>query len=198
VSAIEKFIPIYQALMKLEQDRNKQLQDPRFAIYTLPYAICVGTIQGGNWASSVAESLKFEGRYGIAVDEDTAVARRLLEETVAQAAQADPWLRNHAPLVEWWGGQFGSAGIAVDHLLVTTVSTAYSDISGLMARLAGMTYGADMRLLVNEGHTPTVLFGPGDVRKAHQPDEYVPIAELEVATRTLALTALRFCGYYED
>ena len=60
-----------------------------------------------------------------------------------------------------------------------------------------MTYGADMRLLVNEGQTPTVLFGPGDVRNAHRPDEYVPVDELVVAVRTLALTALRFCGYEE-
>ena len=37
--------------------------------------------------------------------------------------------------------------------------------------------------------------GPGDVRLAHKPDEYVPIAELEIAVRTLALTALRFCGH---
>ena len=59
----------------------------------------------------------------------------------------------------------------------------------------GMTYGADMRLLVNEGRTPAVLFGPGDVRNAHQPDEYVPVAELITTVRTLALTALRFCGH---
>lgn len=58
-----------------------------------------------------------------------------------------------------------------------------------------MTYGADMRLLVNLGQTPSVLFGPGDVRVSHRPDEFVPIADLATATRTLALTALRFCGY---
>jgi acetylornithine deacetylase len=57
-----------------------------------------------------------------------------------------------------------------------------------------MTYGADMRLLVHEGRTPTILFGPGDVRDAHRPNERVAIADLETATRTLALTALRFCG----
>ena len=198
VSAIEKFIPIYQALMALERDRNQRIKDPRFAMYNLPYAICVGVIQGGNWASSVAESLTFEGRYGVAVGEETTAARRLLEETVAQAAQADPWLRHHPPQVEWWGGQFEAAGIAPDHPIAVTVSEAYQDISGVPARLAGMTYGADMRLLVNEGQTPTVLFGPGDVRKAHQPDEHVPIAELEAAARTLALTALRFCGYQQD
>jgi acetylornithine deacetylase len=58
-----------------------------------------------------------------------------------------------------------------------------------------MTYGADMGLLVNVGHTPTVLFGPGDVRVSHRPDEYVPVQELETAVRTLTLTALRFCGF---
>jgi acetylornithine deacetylase len=197
VSAIEKFIPIYQALLKLEEARNRQIQDPRFAMYRLPYAICVGRIQGGNWASTVAETLKFEGRYGIAVGENTTEARRVFEEVVAQAAQADPWLQSHPPLVEWWGGQFEPAGIALDQPIVQTVSGAYGDVTGMAARLAGMTYGADMRLLVNYGQTPTVLFGPGDVRNAHQPDEYVPLADLEIAVRTLALTALRFCGYYQ-
>lgn len=194
VNPIEKFIPIYQALMALEQERNQQVRDPLFARYELPYALCVGTIRAGVWASTVAENLTFEGRYGIAVGEDVATARRLLEETVARAARADPWLREHPPLVEWWGGQFEPASIASDHPVVETVCGAYDDVTGTVARVEGMTYGADMRLLVNEGHTPTVLFGPGDVRNAHRPDEYVPVAELITAVRTLALTGLRFCG----
>jgi acetylornithine deacetylase len=57
-----------------------------------------------------------------------------------------------------------------------------------------MTYGADMRLLVNVGGIPTVLFGPGDVRRAHRPDECVPIEDLLVVARVVALTAMRFCG----
>jgi acetylornithine deacetylase/succinyl-diaminopimelate desuccinylase-like protein len=32
------------------------------------------------------------------------------------------------------------------------------------------------------------------VRRAHAPDEFVPIADLEAATRALTLTTLRFCG----
>ena len=195
VSAIEKFIPVYQAIMALERERNQQIQDPLFAAYELPYATCVGTVQAGDWASSVAESLTFEGRYGVAVGEDIATARRLLEERVAQAAQADSWLRENPPRLEWWGGQFEPAGIAVDHPIVTTVNGAYGDVTGSSACVQGMTYGADMRLLVNEGHTPTVLFGPGDVRNAHKPNEYVPVEELITTVRTLALTALRFCGY---
>jgi acetylornithine deacetylase len=57
-----------------------------------------------------------------------------------------------------------------------------------------MTYGADMRLLVNVAGIPTVLFGPGDPRQAHRPDEFVPVADLVAATRTLVVLAMRCCG----
>ena len=126
--------------------------------------------------------------------QDITAARHLLEETVAQVAQADTWLREHPPLVEWWGGQFEPASITSDHAIVDTVCGAYRDLTETTARLEGMTCGADMRLLVNEGNIPTVLFGPGDVRNAHRPDEYVPVAELITAARALALASLRFCG----
>jgi acetylornithine deacetylase len=195
VSAIEKFIPIHTALMALERERNANVRDPLYARYALPYALCIGRVSAGNWASSVAESLTCEGRYGLAVGEDIVGAQRQFEEAIADAALAEPWLRDHPPVVEWWGGHFEPAGIAADHPIATTVAGAYSSASGADARIEGMTYGADMRLLVNVGHTPTVMFGPGDVRNSHRPDEYVPIADLLLVTRTLALTALRFCGY---
>lgn len=197
VSAIEKFMPIYQALMTLEQKRNQGIKDPLYAQYDVPYAICVGTVRAGDWASTVPESLTFEGRYGVAVGEDIAAARRTFENAIAHAAEADPWLLDHPPQIEWWGGQFEPAGIPTDHPLVDTVCAVYDELNETPARVAGVPYGADMRLLVNEGNTPTVLFGPGDVRKAHQPDEFVPVNELITATRTLALATLRFCGIAE-
>jgi acetylornithine deacetylase len=195
ISAIEKFFPIYQALMALEQRVNQRYRDPLYARYRQPYPLCIGTVQAGTWASSVAESLTCEGRYGVPVGADITAARREFEAAVAEAAQADPWLRDHPPRLEWWGGQFEPAGIAVNEPIVETVAAAFEHISGRVAQIEGMTYGADMRLLVNVGRTPTVLFGPGDVRRAHRPDEFVPLDDLKTVTQTLALTALHFCGY---
>jgi acetylornithine deacetylase len=193
VSAIEKFFPLYAALMELERSRNAGARDPLYARYALPYGICIGRVEAGNWASTVAEELVCEGRYGVAVGENTLAARQTFEQAVAQAAAADPWLREHAPLVEWWGGQFEPASIPSDHPIVGAVADALRDLGGT-PRLEGMTYGADMRLLVNQGAVPTVMFGPGDVRRAHKPDEWVAVADLEAVARTLALTVLRFCG----
>jgi acetylornithine deacetylase len=50
----------------------------------------------------------------------------------------------------------------------------------------GVPYGADMRLLVREGATPTVMFGPGDVRVAHAADEHVELADVVACARVLA------------
>jgi acetylornithine deacetylase len=99
--------------------------------------------------------------------------------------------------VEWWGGRFEPAVTSLDDPVVTTVTAAATDVTGAPPAVEGVTYGADMRLLVNVGHIPTVLFGPGDVRVAHMPDEYVPIDDLRLAAETLIVTALRFCGVRE-
>lgn len=194
VSAIEKFLPILHALRALEAERNRSVSDPLFARYRLPYALSIGTVRAGNWPSSVADLLEFEGRYGVAIGEEVATARRSFEDAVARAAREDPWLREHPPRVEWWGGQFEPARIANDHPLTTTVADAHKDVTGRPAALEGMTYGSDMRLLVNVAKTPAILYGPGDVRKAHRPNECVAVKDLASAVRTVALAALRFCG----
>ena len=195
VSAIDGFIPIYRALQALEARRNSGVADPLFAHYEVPFPLCVGTVRAGEWASNVPESLCFEGRYGVAVGEEPAEAQAMFEEAVADTARSDPWLERHPPRVEWWGGQFHPAATNPSDPIVRTVADAFRDVEGREPRIEGMPYGADMQLLVNVGNTPTVMFGPGDVRNAHRPDEWVPIAELETVTRTLALTVLRFCGH---
>jgi acetylornithine deacetylase/succinyl-diaminopimelate desuccinylase-like protein len=48
-----------------------------------------------------------------------------------------------------------------------------------------------MRLLVNEGKTPTVIFGPGDKRVAHSADEWVSVVDVAACARTLAAWVAR-------
>jgi acetylornithine deacetylase len=194
VSPLEKFGLVYGALQALERERNERLRHPLFAAYEIPYAICVGKLRAGIWASTVAEELVLEGRYGIGIGEQCEQAQAELEARVAAVALQDEWLRHRPPRVEWWGARYQPAAIPPDHPLVTTLAGSLATAAGYPASIQGMPYGADMHLLVNHGNIPTVLFGPGDVRTAHAPDEFVPIAELEAATRALALTIVRFCG----
>jgi len=195
VNAIEKFIPLFNALRELETQRNTGVDDPLYARYKIPYPINVGTIHGGTWPGSVPENLTFQGRVGVVVGERVEDARRSVEEAISGAARADPWLKDNLPRVEWSGYQFDPATIAVDHPIVETVGGAFRDVTSGAPVFEGMTYASDMRHLINTGNTPTVLFGPGDVRNAHAPDEHVEISELITVAKTLAITALRFCGF---
>ncbi len=207
VSAVEKFLSLFSTLRQLEAERCGLAEgraavagaprSPLFARYRLPWPIEVGTLRAGDWGSSVPDKLVAEGRYGVAVGESVAAARRAFEAAIARAAAADPWLAEHPPEVEWWGGRFDPAVTDLDSPIVTTVVDAATSVLGQAPPLEGVTYGADMRLLVNVGGIPTVLFGPGDVRVAHMADEYVPFDELRAAAQTLILTALRFCGVQE-
>jgi acetylornithine deacetylase len=43
-----------------------------------------------------------------------------------------------------------------------------------------------MRLFINEGDTPCVMYGPGDVKVAHSANENVPLVEVEECSRVLA------------
>jgi len=196
VSALENLFPVYRAIQTLELQRNRRLgTDPLFSGYRLPFPICIGTIAGGDWASSVPDHVTVEGRFGVAPGEDPASAMCELEDVVAAAAAAHPWLHRHAPELTWWGGRFLPARTPDDHALVRTLLEATTAVLGTPAPLEGMPYGADMGLLSHVGATPTVMFGAGDIRDAHRPDESVSIGDLTVLASALAITILRFCGF---
>lgn len=193
VSAIDAYQSIHAALARLEVRRNLDV-DPLLADCAIPYSVCVGKLQAGDWASSVPDVLVADGRLGVRLGEDPADARADLEDTVARACAKDPWLRAHPPTISWPGGQFASGRLAAGHSLRDVVGDADRDANaGSVTRERGAPYGSDLRLYAAAG-VPTLQFGPGDVRLAHSPLEQVSLSETVKVARTLVLAALRTVG----
>lgn len=193
VSAVDAFFPLHVAIRALEARRNDDV-DPLFADTPLPYGISVGTVRAGDWASSVPDLLVAEGRMGVRLGEDPDVARRALEEAVADAAARDPWLRDNLPAVGWPGGQFASGRLEEGHGLLGEVTAAVEAVTGRRPDEGAAPYGSDLRLYTGVGGIPTLQYGPGDVRLAHAPRESVPVAEVVEVARALALLAARRLG----
>lgn len=194
VSALEKFMLVYRHLMDFEGQRNASVGDPRFESNSAPYAICIGTVRGGEWASSVPEVVRGEGRFGVGVREDVHAARRLFEAQVAECCARDDFLRDNPVHVEWWGGQFAPCETPEDARIVTVARSVARDLDVGGDELAAVPYGSDLRHLVNAGGTPGVLFGPGDVANAHREDESIGVVELVDGARAVALAVMRFLG----
>jgi acetylornithine deacetylase len=193
VSAIDAYLPLHGALARLEERRNREVH-PLMAGYPIPYALSVGVLRSGDWASSVPDALVAEGRLGVRLGEDPAVARGEFEAFVAEVCERDAWLRDHPVEVAWTGGQFASGRLPEGHPLPGVIRGAYADAVGggpLVER--GASYGSDLRLYAGAG-VPTLQFGPGDIKVAHSERECVSVREVVAVARALAVSVLRTVG----
>jgi acetylornithine deacetylase len=194
ISALEKFLPIFEALRALERQRNASLRHPLYDSLDNKVPINVGLVRAGVWASTVPESLVAEGRVGLIPGEEVAPFRELVADRIRDVADRDPWLREHPPKLEWFGGQFAPAEVSADDPICAAVLSAHEAVTGERPPVEGVTYGADMRLFILFADTPCVMYGAGDVSVAHAPDEHVSITDLLTATKTIALLLAGWCG----
>jgi acetylornithine deacetylase len=186
VSALDKLWVITQALEADEAQRNGAETDPIMTALGMPYPTMIGIVSGGEWASTVLDRVVVDGRYGVRLGQSDADAEADLRACVTAACAADDFLRDHAVEVEITGARFGSARVPRDHPLPVGLARVAEAVTGRRPALLGAPYGADMRLFVNVGGTPCVIFGPGDVRVAHSADEHVPLDEVVDCADVLA------------
>ena len=191
VSALDKLMVLVRALEDDEVDRNASESNPLMVALGLPYPTIIGKVWGGEWASTVLDRVVAEGRYGVRLGQTAREAAEDLRIVIERAAAADPWLRDHPPILEFTGGRFDSAEVPADHPLPTGLAEAMLDAVGSEPLRVGEPYGADMQLFVRQGDTPTVLFGPGSVADAHAANESVPLDEVVACARALALWVVR-------
>ena len=186
VSALANLQTLVAALEADEARRNAAETEPLMTALGMPYPSMVGKVAGGEWASTVMDRVVAEGRYGVRLGQTTEEAEGELRACVAAACEADEFLREHPAAVAITGARFGSARVAADHPLPEGLATVAAAVTGARPPRIGVPYGCDMRLFVNVGDTPCVVYGPGDVRLAHGADERVPLAQVEACARVLA------------
>ena len=194
VSALEKFLPLFEELAKLEEERDATLSHPLYERLQNKVPVNVGLVRAGNWASTVPESLVAEGRVGLIPGEEIEDFRETVADRIAAAAERDPWLRENPPKLEWFGGQFAPAEVPPKAPICEAIKKAHERVTGEEPAVEGVPYGADMRLFIRFGETPCVMYGAGDVNVAHAPDEHISITELLTATRTIACLLADWCG----
>jgi acetylornithine deacetylase len=161
-------------------EENRRAVDPSNP-FEPPYTtLHCGMVQGGTAGNIVASSAWF---YSDIRAIPTESPFDYLERYRAHARDVlEPRMKAIAP----------EAGIAIE--LVSEIPGLRPEADGaaerLTRRLTGdngshvVSYGTEAGLFQNIGWS-TVVCGPGDIDQAHQPDEYIEIAELEAGERFL-------------
>jgi len=194
VNAIEKAAYLLEAIRRLNEEWAVRERHPHLAP-----AECVTTgIQGGEWRVTYPARCRIDCHFEYLPEQadehgwGTRVEREF-EDWIARAADADPWLREHPPKIEWILGGVQPAEVNADEPIVETLLAVQRDL-GRGAQLGGLDNWHDGATLITEGGIPAVNYGPGDIGFAHAADEHVAIAELVACAQGIALAAMRFCA----
>jgi acetylornithine deacetylase/succinyl-diaminopimelate desuccinylase family protein len=184
-NAIEAMAHVIVALGRELQPRLAERTHPYFK----PSSASVNTIDGGVKANVVPDRCAIFVDRRIIPGEDPAEAAAEMRVVAEQAIVGMPGIGVEVFLAEGAGRATMSdptGGLARAML-------AANGYLGLSTELTGFSMATDGRHFAAAGF-PTIVYGPGDARLAHVPDEWVGIDEVLEATRAYALAALALIG----
>jgi acetylornithine deacetylase len=166
------------ALLPLVEQYAGQLRATRSDALLGPATLSVGRIEGGVSVNTVPDRCAVEIDRRLLPGEDPRAAPGQLAAFLRERAPADipfestePWL--HCPAL----------GPEVTADLVARLGRAVDAVVG-RHEVVTVPYGTDASTLAEAG-VPSVVFGPGDIARAHTCDEWVPLGEVEQASEIL-------------
>ena len=193
VNAIEAAYVLMERFRAYENEANRaERRHPAFAAENHPINVNMGTLQGGEWNSSVATRAKLGVRVGVMPGQSCHAVRGEIEDLVAEAA-SDPRLRGAGVTVSFAGFLADGCTFPADQAISRTVDAAHRRITGEPVRHYAGTGLTDARHYVLHGGTEATCYGP-DADGIHGIDESVGLDSMHDVTRVLAVTVARWCG----
>jgi len=148
-------------------------EEPRYEGFDVPFSTAsVGQFHGGIADNVVPRDAEFRYEFR---DLPTANAAQMQAEVVAYAKSLEPAMKKVAP----------AAGFDFETIceIPSFLGSRDDPVTRLAQQLAGeqgttlVAFGTEAGLFKNAGIS-TVVCGPGSIRQAHQPDEYVSLEQL--------------------
>lgn len=196
--AVHKLIDVYNGLRALGDRRSESHRHPLMEHLPSSVPLVIGAFSGGGWRAALPAHARMSGRIGILPGESAERVKQIMLDEIARVSAADPWLAAHPPRVTWDNDGLSGWELDLEHPLVAAL-TEGQKAAGAAVAIEGITTGCDAGTLRRAG-VPVVVFGPGDLARAHSPNEYVLDAEVTTATETLAgaLSALARDGRLDE
>ena len=193
VNAIEAAQAIAHAFKAYEAEMNAaERRHPAFAADNHPININLGTIEGGEWNSSVPTRARIGLRVGVMPGHSCRDVARDIERVVAGAA-ADRRLAGTKVSVEFKGFMADGCTFPAAQDISRAVTACHAEVFGDALRhynAAGLT---DARFYTLYQGTQATCYGP-DSDNIHGIDESVGLDSLYCVTQALALLVAGWCG----
>jgi acetylornithine deacetylase len=178
-NALEGMYDYMTALFAYRERMQAQHNDPAFTIPTP--TMNLGHIHGGDNSNRICGACTLYIDIRFLPSMSYAQLQADLEEMAAQVASA----RGLALHTETFG-----EGRAMNTDEASEIAQYLTHLTG--KKTASAAFGTEAPY-VNSMQTETIVIGPGSINQAHQPDEYLPIAQIDPTIRMLENLIERFC-----
>ncbi len=193
VNAIEAAMVLVEHFRAYELVMNRaERRHLAFAAENHPVNVNIGTLEGGEWNSSVPTRARLGVRVGVMPGHPAEAVRAEIEALVA-AAGSDPRLRGARLAVSFAGFHADGCVFPPDQAISRTVSAMHQVVTGEALRRYNATGLTDARHYVLGAGTEATCYGP-DGDNIHGIDESVGLESVHAVTRVLALTIAAWCG----
>ena len=193
VSAIQAAWVVAEAFAAYEAEANRaERRHPAFAADNHPINVNIGSIEGGEWNSSVATRARLGVRVGVMPGQSCHAVRAEVEALVERTA-GDGRLRGARLAVEFKGFMADGCTFPADQPIARLVSAQHEALTGQMLRHYAATGLTDARHYMLGGRTQATCYGP-DAQNIHGIDESVGLDSVLQTTKVLALTIAGWCG----
>jgi acetylornithine deacetylase len=193
VNAIEAATLIAGAFKEYEAELNRAERiHPAFRGINHPVNVNLGTIEGGEWNSSVASRCRIGLRVGVMMGYTAAQTKADIEALVARMRQHER-LRGAQVKLEFKGFMADPCVFDTEAEIVQLARRSHAEVSGGSLRDYPATGLTDGRFFQLYQGTPVACFGP-DAVDIHGIDENVGLDSMQDITRTIALTMAEWCG----
>jgi acetylornithine deacetylase len=172
-------------LAELDRYESKTLATRNHQLLGRP-SVHAATITGGSGMSTYPDRCELSIERRTIPGEKTSQVRVEIEELLDRVKIADAKFNGSIEVTM----EQQPSDVPVSAAVVRALTQSLAN-TGLRESIAGMTAWTDAALL-NAAGIPAICFGPGDISLAHAAEEYVPVKEIEDATRVLADLALRW------
>ena len=197
-NAIDAAYAAIQALRGLEDEWNSEKDQHRyFENLDHPINFNVGQINGGDWPSTVPPWCEFDIRAAIYPGMSADKARERIEQTLADAVNADPRLGGKMPDITYTG--FYAEGYVLEEGSDAEKTLRECHQTAFKSELETFTTPGylDARVFTIYGEMPTLVYGPKS-KDIHGFDERVHLESLKLVTKTIALFIANWCGVQES
>lgn len=194
VNAIAKMVPIIQALQELDRKMNES-SHPAYAHIDHPINLNIGVIQGGDWPSTVPGECELHCRLSFFPGQTVEEIRAQVEAAINAAADGDEWLREHRPVISYYGFQSGGSTVSPDAPPVMMLGGWHKRTTGQEMEMRSQTGTNDMRYFNFQG-IPCGCYGALG-QGAHAANEWLDLASLNQTMKTLAAFVVDWCGLEE-